>query len=414
MASVTAADPSRAREADHQSARSAAADLGARPFDPGLRVFGGVLLAYVVLMAVLATLCPFEFVATPKLYLTWWFSGSDVALNLVLLLPAGFLWRLTRAGRGHPLCLDALGLGLALSTLLELAQMYLPGRFSSPVDVVTNGLGAWAGAAVHARLHPWLERRLRQQLSLHLPLANLLYLVLPLCSLDALCLQRWQEALSVFPLATFTAWIAAALYKHRLLGGAQPFAFRYSLAIGVLFSAGYLPAGVRLAPVCPLLLCATTLLTRATIAAERLLDDRERRFVVATIRRALPWYVAYLVVLGCRAWFRYERPDTDAQLHAMGLLRDAAAFTLLGYLVSELYARSGLSLRAVVGRAGASGLTLGALVAALHVRDRSVDALITTSLLGFAAVGGAAIHRVQLRLVRSWGHSLRPGAPRAA
>ena len=406
---VVAPDDTSAQGADAERAAGAPA---AGPVDPGLSLFAGVLLGYVMLMAALATLSPFDFVAKPVFHhYAWWFSGGDVALNLVLLFPAGFLLRLSRRGRGYAWCLDALGLGLMFSMLLELLQAYLPARVTSPIDVLTNGLGAWAGAALHERVRPWLDRRLHQQLSLHLPLANILYLLVPLYALDALSLSRWQECIGALPLVAFTAWIAAALYKHRLLGGDGPFAWRFSLAIGCLLGFGYVPAAVRFAAVCPLLSVCGTILTRASIAAEAVLTGGERRFVVTTVRRALPWFVGYLFLLGCRAWLSADTSAAeyaDIQTRVLILLRDVAAFTLLGYLVSELHAREPLRPRDVLERAAALGMTLAAISASLHLRATSLQVFQATLSLSAAAVLGAIIHRAQLRLVRSWGHSLRP------
>lgn len=73
----------------------------------------------------------------------------DVVQNILLYLPLGFLaaaaaagrvsgsagWRLSRAGMS----------GLGLSLLLEGIQIWIPGRFCSAFDVLTNGAGAWLG-----------------------------------------------------------------------------------------------------------------------------------------------------------------------------------------------------------------------------------------------------------------------------
>jgi VanZ family protein len=78
----------------------------------------------------------------------------DVVQNVLLYLPLGYLaavavtaregghaarasarWRFLRAGF----------LGLGLSLLLEGIQIWIPGRFCSAFDVLTNGAGAWLG-----------------------------------------------------------------------------------------------------------------------------------------------------------------------------------------------------------------------------------------------------------------------------
>jgi hypothetical protein len=253
----------------------------------------------------------------------------------------------------------------------------------------------------------------QKQLSLHLPLANILYLLVPLCSLDALSVGRAQECFGVLPLAAFMAWIAAGLYKHRLLGAQSPFAWRYSLAIGMLFGVGYLPLCARAPVPCAAVAVSVVCLTRARIAAEARLPDPERRFVLATIRRALPWFLGYLLLLAFRS-VAMQR-DLGAQAQALVLLRDVAAFTLLGYLISELHARTHLPAARVLVRAAATGMLIG--LAHQTLRDHTesfVHSLESAGLLTTAALAGALIHRAQLRLVRSWGQSWRPAASTAS
>jgi glycopeptide antibiotics resistance protein len=376
--------------------------------DPGLSRFAGLLLVYVTLLAALATLSPFDFDWQRPHGYQLGTGRTDIALNLGLLFPAGFLWRLARPGRRVVGCFDALVLGLGLSLLLESLQSFLPSRVPSPIDVVTNGFGAWAGAYAHSLLGPWLDRRLQKQLSLHLPLANVLYLLVPLCSLDSLCLGSRLECVFVLPLAAFMAAQAAGLYKHRLLAAQGPFALRYSLAIGALFAIGYLPVGAHDSLAWALLGLAAALLTGATIAVPTRLGNSERRFVLVTMRRASPWFVLYLVGLACRSWLQHASgtlSDGRGQGGALVLLRDVAAFTLLGYLVSELHARSPLSLRRLLARCAGLAVLPALLLVAARGADRELG---TVGLLLVAAFAGTTIHRAQLRLVRSWGHSIPP------
>lgn len=88
---------------------------------------------------------PWSFLDSP--WPRYW-SGFDVAINVLGYLPLGFLLALSalRTGRG--------GYGVALATLLagvlslamESLQSYLPVRVPSNVDLGLNLLGAWLGA----------------------------------------------------------------------------------------------------------------------------------------------------------------------------------------------------------------------------------------------------------------------------
>jgi hypothetical protein len=155
------------------------------------------------------------------------------------------------------------------------------------------------------------------------------------------------------------------------------------------------------------------LLTGIAIALPTRLGKSERRFVLVTMRRAAPWFVLYLVALACRSWLQRTRgaPLPGGQDAALELLRNVAAFTLLGYLVSELHARSPLPARSVLARCAALASLLAALLCAASRPGRALSSATGfMSLLVLASLAGTTIHRAQLRLVRSWGHSLPPSS----
>ena len=73
-----------------------------------------------------------------------WFQ-RDLAINLLGFLPLGLIvaWQRGRSG-----VLLGLGAGLALSLVVELGQVFIPGRSSSAIDLVANTLGAGLGAGL--------------------------------------------------------------------------------------------------------------------------------------------------------------------------------------------------------------------------------------------------------------------------
>lgn len=71
-------------------------------------------------------------------------AGSDLVSNILLFAPAG----LFLARRGVSV-LVAIGIGFAISTGIEIAQMFVPGRYTTLRDIITNGLGAGVGAAFY-------------------------------------------------------------------------------------------------------------------------------------------------------------------------------------------------------------------------------------------------------------------------
>jgi VanZ family protein len=78
-------------------------------------------------------------------------SRVDLASNVLLFLPWGFLFAGRLAGRrARPVSaiLGAACGGLALSGLVECAQLFAPGRTPSLIDLATNTAGSTLGAAV--------------------------------------------------------------------------------------------------------------------------------------------------------------------------------------------------------------------------------------------------------------------------
>lgn len=66
---------------------------------------------------------------------------ADALRNILLFVPLGAGVRFATGSS-----LRALSLGAALAITFELLQTFIPGRFSSPVDIVANTVGAWLGA----------------------------------------------------------------------------------------------------------------------------------------------------------------------------------------------------------------------------------------------------------------------------
>jgi len=100
-----------------------------------------------------------------------YFTGFDLAANVLAYVPLGFLWMAGLSGRlsGRVAFVAALGVGTLLSLGIETAQNYLPSRVPSNLDLGCNILGSALGAAAclrwgrhlfeGGRLHRWRERR---------------------------------------------------------------------------------------------------------------------------------------------------------------------------------------------------------------------------------------------------------------
>ncbi len=132
---------------------------------PPLRLIRHLASAYVLLI-VYASLHPFSGWRDPGVspfdfLVTHWphyWTGFDIAVNVLAYLPLGFLIALSiRPGTqpGLPALLAVLA-GTALSFGLETLQAWLPSRVPSNLDLASNAVGAALGAA----LAEWLGQRL--------------------------------------------------------------------------------------------------------------------------------------------------------------------------------------------------------------------------------------------------------------
>jgi VanZ family protein len=88
------------------------------------------------------------------------FLLRDVFVNVLIYIPLGACAYLALRGYGRrvlSLCGPVL-LGITLSSVLEMAQLYFPPRNCSALDVLSNGLGAAIGVAVALSFHASLAR----------------------------------------------------------------------------------------------------------------------------------------------------------------------------------------------------------------------------------------------------------------
>jgi VanZ family protein len=116
------------------------------------------------LFIVYASLSPFsgwqeqglEFSAVLLAPLVQTYTWFDAVVNLLAYLPFGLLLGLTlraRSAAGWSVLFATLG-GVALSASMEYAQMYLPSRISSNIDLLVNSAGALAGSLLAVSIAP--------------------------------------------------------------------------------------------------------------------------------------------------------------------------------------------------------------------------------------------------------------------
>lgn len=90
---------------------------------------------------------PWAYLGAP---LPKYWTGFDVAINVLGYMPFGFLLVLTlhRTGRPRSAVIRSVLVAAFLSLSMESLQSYLPTRVASNVDLVLNVMGAWLGSLV--------------------------------------------------------------------------------------------------------------------------------------------------------------------------------------------------------------------------------------------------------------------------
>jgi glycopeptide antibiotics resistance protein len=403
---------------------SAAQPTGAdTPPAPTRARLSRALLAYFVGVVLVITLAPFRFAVPRDVRVFYTGDAFDLATNVLLFVPLGFLYPLTRPHRRWTLVAQAAGLGLLLSAAVEAVQLFERDRYTSAVDLLANGLGALAGAALqHA-----LSRRVRLgaaavgRLSLELPLMGLVYLLVPLLWLGSLAAR--EQPLRVAPL------LLLGLFGGTLLAGMQRHRFGPAGSLGVggvaLAAAGWMALGVFPAlvfhPAVALPVLATVALATAWEASSPDASP-DRRFEARTLRRAAPAFGAYLLAMvlaplasGTAAWTgwlgfagRAASLGTAEQLH---LLESVAALTVLGYLLAEARSRRELPFGALAPRLAAEcGVAAAAVEGVRGFQPAWGASLAQTGMLVGAGLLGGWIFHLQRDHVRALGAARPPAA----
>jgi hypothetical protein len=344
-------------------------------------------------------------------------------MNVVLFVPAGFLFALTRsAAEGDAASRPAQRrtllwtgtLGVLVSAAIEIVQQFEPTRFSSPTDVATNAAGALLGAWLHGRAARRLEADspLVGRLALELPLVGLLYLMLPLLTLAALTVRGGHAVAgwpAMAPAPREWGLFALALFGGTILGHVQRRHLAPSRALtarqAALVAAGWFVVGALPAlATAPGALVGGALIAAIAAWAHGRTDEGvspiNRRFELQTLGRAVSWLAAYLALVPLT-----DPPAAPAFIGAIDVLRrveSIAGLTIFGYVLAEAWGRHEMRYRVVGWRVLVVALLAAA--SAEVLRRVAVPTLPSVpSLLahGLAAAYGGWIYHLQRAHVRA-------------
>lgn len=373
---------------------------------------GALLLGYLVLVTAVITLAPFRFAWPTVFTLSWLVDPADVVANVLLFLPLGFLLRLATRPTGRGGQARIVVAACLTSAALEALQLFLPGRFASPVDVLSNTLGAWLGSRLHLGMAARLDGRLVRGLALELPLMNVVYLLVPLLWLDGLAAGRDRGRLVLAPLLGLAgAIVLAAIWRHRLAERGVLSAAQLAWTTAGWYVVGAAPGLIRQ----PLLVLGGAVLVALVArleAARPFPREPERRFELPTLRRVWPLLAGYLILSALwpmpwtpgpwhGGWGVADLADMPGITPMLRALEYLAAFTLLGYTVAESRGRREEGAGQRRARLGAACFLAAAALELLRGFHPGHGASGLVFLLtGAVGLYGGLIYRIQLGVVR--------------
>ena len=369
--------------------------------DPPL---GLALSGYVAAIALLVTLAPFGFAAPDRWALWWGTTPIDLLGNIAFFVPLGFVARLALSTP------RVVALGATLSAAVEIAQLWLPFRYTSLWDLTANTAGAGLGALLLSAAARSLDRRMAGRIALGLPLMSAVYLTVPWLMLIALASAPTPERvwLATLP-GLFGGLLLSSVWRNRLRDAGVS-AGRLSVTAGLAVLAAELPA-LTWAPMAVLgsaALVAGGTRLGCTLAWQS--SGGARRFERLTLVRCAP--LLALSVAALAVWPLPEAPgplrwavrlttlsDSPARAEILAVIEHVAAFTLAGYLAAEARGRTRT---ATLGAALVCGLGAVA-IELLRAAHPAWGASVLRASLGLgAAVAGATLYQLQLRAVLRW------------
>jgi hypothetical protein len=247
--------------------------------------------------------------------------------------------------------------GALLSGIIECGQLFLAGRYTSLLDVLSNAVGAMLGAWVLQRLRSRLEvtSGTVRALALDLPLSGVIVLLLPL-------LWTWSlgdDGAARTPLLWMAACTGGVLIGsvHGSYLSTSSRARDASVAATVWLLVGAMPTVLRspsqevlLHTLGAALLAALLSGWRSDRAARQRRIDGTQRVEYRALRLAMPTFTVYLTLCALwpltaidgvwrAAWMLAPAASALSRGLLLSSLAHLAAFTVVGYVTAEFHGR---------------------------------------------------------------------------
>lgn len=384
-----------------------------------------VLLLYFLGVIGVITLAPFRFGA-PRDVAAIKLTGDvfDIVANILLFLPLGFLYPLTRPRDEEPSALRVFVLGALVSGAIEAIQLFEPQRVTTVVDVATNALGAVIGAQILRTI----TRRIRVnarvvgRLNLEIPLVGLVYLLVPLLLVASLSSAIQQvHIVTLIPLGMVGARLLSSVQRHHFGPAGLADASTMAGVAGAWMVLGTFPALIQF-PVLGVSLVALVMLTTWYETSRPLAEGAERRFEAAALRSAAPYIAVYFVAIvllplalgiGDWQWALSLIGGHSIEVQQMRLLEPVASLTVLGYMLAEARGRSEVPFRRILRRVAIECGLVALVIELSRGVQRGTGASVAQFTITLAAgLLGAAIYHNQREHIR-WILAHRPVVTRS-
>ncbi len=378
-----------------------------RAADQSAARLGSAVLGYLIAVTLIITIAPFRFATAPVHGLTSVWDVADIVMNVVMFVPIGFVYQLSRPAGAPVHWFRVLTIGACLSGSIEIAQLFEPTRYTSLIDVATNTAGAILGAWVYAVALRRIEGgNAIRTLALELPLMGLVYLLVPLMWLAGLASDGGARAWLMLPIVAFAGGVLGTVYaaylepSRRIARGWLVVAalawYAIALLPGRIRDVGLLFAGAAL-------IIAVSLLRSLATARDR--DaGRIQRFELPTLRMVMPLFATYLALSSLwplddadgvwrSTWALLPNEDTTT-VSIFLALEHVAAFTLVGYIIAEFHGRDLPRYRQLAGRIllWGGGIALLLEIARGFHPAYHASALMVAFTVAAATVGGWIYH----------------------
>ena len=381
-----------------------------RALDSKQNTLSYALLFYIVIVVFLITLIPFEFRIPDKIQFYWATDAEDFFANIILFLPVGFIFKLSRRTNQDRFCISALIFGTLLSVAIEFSQLFVPGRYTSTIDVITNGMGAWLGGLTFVFLKKTLkEERTGRLLALELPLMNVVYLLIPLMWLTGLAageeVKRWWLILL---LGVFGGGVLGSVYFYRLKNGSGVGPNQLSCFAMAWVFIGALPMITRYPLQVTVSIAVIGAVSQLSARFLKAGENTERRFELPTLKRLFPLYMIYLLLVAAwpttvplNEWQVFidfqELTSSEKTVFTFRFIELIAAFTLLGYMIAQMRGRKNESGAKMLAWVLLAALCASAITAVLKGPSPLIAATVfQTAGITAACLYGAVIYRLQL------------------